>query len=247
MSTAPTIPPWLSRLTPAEHERLSIAVRSFGEAWRLFWEAQCASVSRICRGEERPLGQLSGDSWDQEFVEQAKPGQAFARLREAVEELALVGVKAPSHIQGVLRVGGFDSMIRNLPPAGRPREETFLKDLQEKERQGREWADKQLALITANTNQGGGDKPRPHWNELTRALYLGDKCIRRYNRGAATNQIDIIEEFERKDWPESVDDPFCDANKMRQTLYDLNKSLSVETIRFRADGTGESILWEYAT
>jgi hypothetical protein len=92
-----------------------------------------------------------------------------------------------------------------------------------------------------------GRRPRPRWDPNTRTLYLGDKTIKRYNRGSATNQIDIIEAFENAKWVRAVDDPFGDPKKLNQTLYDLNNTLLAGTIHFRQDGTGETIIWEYAT
>jgi hypothetical protein len=78
-------------------------------------------------------------------------------------------------------------------------------------------------------------------------LYLGDTVVRRYRRGPATNQIDIIEAFHRAEWGPAIDDPFDDAKKLNQTLRDLNKGLTPGTIRFFGDGTGERVLWDYAT
>jgi hypothetical protein len=90
-------------------------------------------------------------------------------------------------------------------------------------------------------------RPRPRWDPDTRTLYLGDQEIKRYNRGSATNQIDVIEAFATKKWKSAVDDPFGDPKKLNQTLYDLNNALPPGTIRFRLDGTGETVIWEYAT
>jgi hypothetical protein len=88
---------------------------------------------------------------------------------------------------------------------------------------------------------------RPRWDQETRTLYLGDEIIKRYNRGAASNQIDIIEAFANKKWLKAVDDPFKNPKKLNQTVYDLNRTLPANTIRFRQDGTGETVCWEYAT
>jgi hypothetical protein len=92
-----------------------------------------------------------------------------------------------------------------------------------------------------------GRRPRPRWDPNTRTLYLGARLIKRYNRGSAPNQIDIIEAFENARWASAVDDPFGDSKKLNQTLRDLNRTLPAGTIRFRQDGTGEAVCWEYAT
>jgi hypothetical protein len=100
---------------------------------------------------------------------------------------------------------------------------------------------------SAGQKQRRRSRPRPRWDEETRTLYLGDKEIKTYNRGPAKNQIDVIEAFHRADWRRAVDSPFKDPDKLGQTLRDLKKSLPERTLRFRADGTGEGIIWEYAT
>jgi hypothetical protein len=90
-------------------------------------------------------------------------------------------------------------------------------------------------------------RPRPRWDPITRTLYLGDEIIKCYNRGSTTNQIDIIEKFANERWVQAVDGPFGNARKLSQTLYNLNSTLPPGTIRFRQDGTGETIIWEYTT
>jgi hypothetical protein len=150
MSTAPTIPPWLSRLIPAEHERLSIAVRSFGEAWRLFWNAQCLSVGRILRGEERPLEQVVAEQLVQAFDKARPPERALFRLKEAVEGLAQLGAEVPSHVQNALDAGCYDIAVRDRPPSQRSELTKLLSDFRQVERRGRKWAERLLALIAAN-------------------------------------------------------------------------------------------------
>jgi hypothetical protein len=86
---------------------------------------------------------------------------------------------------------------------------------------------------------------KPHWDEHRRELHYRGRCVRRFNRGSAKNQIDVIEAFERAGWPVQIDNPL--GPKVHQTLYDLNRGLASRTLRFRADGTGESIIWEDAS
>jgi hypothetical protein len=91
------------------------------------------------------------------------------------------------------------------------------------------------------------ERPVPRWDEDLRALFLGEALVRRYNRGPATNQIDIIEAFQNAKWARAVDDPFADPKKLNQTISDLNKHLAPGTIKFHGDGTGERVIWEYET
>jgi hypothetical protein len=86
---------------------------------------------------------------------------------------------------------------------------------------------------------------KPHWDEDRRELHYRGRRVRRFNRSSAKNQLDVIEAFERAGWPVQIDNPL--GPKVRQTLYDLNRGLTSRTLRFRADGTGESIIWEDAS
>ena len=88
---------------------------------------------------------------------------------------------------------------------------------------------------------------KPRWDGETRTLYLGDLLIKRYNRGTAVNQIDVIEAFQNAGWPAVIDDPFNNPRRLNQTLRSLKDSLPADTIRFRGDGTGDGVTWEYAT
>jgi hypothetical protein len=90
-------------------------------------------------------------------------------------------------------------------------------------------------------------RSRPRWDEDRRTLYLGDQVVKKYNRASAPNQLDVIEAFQNAGWPAAVDDPFGNTRKLNQTLRNLNKALAPGTIRFRQDGTGERVIWEYAT
>jgi seryl-tRNA synthetase len=91
----------------------------------------------------------------------------------------------------------------------------------------------------------------PRWDEDVRRLFLGNTVLKKFNRNAAKNQLDIIEAFHRAGWPSAIDDPFRDPRKLNQTLADLNRSLPQpdsthpgHTVRFRGDGTGERVYWE---
>jgi hypothetical protein len=178
-----------------------------------------------------------------------KPGQATSHLREAVEELARIGVRVPPFVQFAPQAGDFATMIRNTPADKRDLEESksLLADFRKIKRRGRRWAVALRATIPTNERQEANDRPALHWDEETRTLYLKDQPIKRYNRNLAPNQIDIIEAFERAGWPPAVDDPFGDARKLNQTLADLNKALTGSTIRFHGDGTGERVIWEFTT
>ncbi len=85
----------------------------------------------------------------------------------------------------------------------------------------------------------------PVWDEEASELSWNGRLVRRYT-SPAKNQRDIIEAFARAGWPRRIDDPFQDPIKLNKTLADLNARLEPQTIRFRADGTGEGAIWDIA-
>lgn len=86
---------------------------------------------------------------------------------------------------------------------------------------------------------------RPVWDEEASELSWDGRLVRRYT-APAKNQRDIIEAFARAGWPRRINDPFENAAKLNKTLADLNAGLTPQTIRFRADGTGEGAIWDAA-
>jgi hypothetical protein len=84
----------------------------------------------------------------------------------------------------------------------------------------------------------------PRWKDEDACLYWCGRVIRKFRRHPANNQHEIIEAFHQAGWPRWIVDPFRDARQLRQTLYDLNKSLAPNSIRFLGDGTGEGVRWE---
>jgi hypothetical protein len=95
--------------------------------------------------------------------------------------------------------------------------------------------------------RGKGKPPLPRWDEERRVLMMGEKTLKTYKHSPAQNQIDVIEAFQRAGWAAAVDDPFEDTRTLNETIRALNKSMPRDTIRFRGDGTGERVVWEYAT
>ena len=75
----------------------------------------------------------------------------------------------------------------------------------------------------------------------------GDRIPVRRLRGmkVAKNVARILDAFEEEGWPDRIDDPLPGGRKpprLRGAVATLNRGLSA--IKFRADGTGEGILWE---
>jgi hypothetical protein len=73
-------------------------------------------------------------------------------------------------------------------------------------------------------------------------------------RQPARNQTTILAAFQEQGWASHIDDPLplgqgedaSDAKRrLHETIKNLNKNLPSHTLRFRGDGTGEGVTWEY--
>ncbi|MBU4270582.1 MAG: hypothetical protein KKE86_16925 [Planctomycetes bacterium] len=90
------------------------------------------------------------------------------------------------------------------------------------------------------------DSTVPAWNkdrcELT---YCGTIIKRVKSASIAKNVVRVLDAFQEDGWPDRIDDPL-DPSKNQQRLHETIKRLNdnLETIRFRADGTGQGIVWE---
>jgi hypothetical protein len=86
--------------------------------------------------------------------------------------------------------------------------------------------------------------PQPRWDKDHRRLLIGDKILREYRHHPAKNQTTILASFEELGWSKRIDVPILKI-KLQPTLRELNKGIKPKVIRFRADGTGKGIIWEY--
>ncbi len=89
------------------------------------------------------------------------------------------------------------------------------------------------------------DDVKPRWNKETHELRFKGQVIRKV-RPIAKNVIRILDAFEEDGWPSRIDDPLApspETRRVSETLRTLNEGLDM--IRFRADGTGEGIIWEF--
>jgi hypothetical protein len=91
----------------------------------------------------------------------------------------------------------------------------------------------------------------PHWNSSLRILTIKEQIVLQY-RWPAPNQERILAAFEEDNWPRHVDDPLPpkDGLDSQSRLHDaikcLNRNQKQRLLRFRGDGTGKGILWEFA-
>jgi hypothetical protein len=81
------------------------------------------------------------------------------------------------------------------------------------------------------------EDPRPAWDRVQRQLtYEGIVC-RRYKRENAENQFSVLDAFQTKEWPHSIDSPFKLLDlTLRQTIFELNRGLEeASPIGFRVE------------
>ena len=91
----------------------------------------------------------------------------------------------------------------------------------------------------------------PIWDRGRHELYLADFLVKRF-RWPAKNQETVLAAFEEERWPtEGVDDPLPPhpdndpKQRLRDTIKCLNRYQKNRFIRFRGDGTGERVIWEF--
>jgi hypothetical protein len=72
--------------------------------------------------------------------------------------------------------------------------------------------------------------------------------IRQFRR-EASEQMRVLDDFERQGWPERIADPFPaergvdGTQRLRDAVKNLNRGLA-SGLRFRMDGTKHGVCWE---
>jgi hypothetical protein len=90
----------------------------------------------------------------------------------------------------------------------------------------------------------------PHWNSQTRELWVGKRLVKRF-RVPSRAQEAILEAFHEEGWPVRIDDPLppltdgLPKDRLRSTIRHLNSNQHAPLVRFRGDGTGQGVLWEF--
>lgn len=88
----------------------------------------------------------------------------------------------------------------------------------------------------------------PHWHAGRRELRYCGEVVKRFTK-SAPNQETLLAAFERRGWPERIDDPFADRmdeaalEMLHETIKRLNKTLALPLLRFRRDGTARGVCW----
>ncbi|MFO0820863.1 MAG: hypothetical protein U1A77_23145 [Pirellulales bacterium] len=105
-------------------------------------------------------------------------------------------------------------------------------------------------------NEGGNGHSSPpfvpHWDGDRHELRVGGELVKRF-KGAAANQESILAAFEEEGWPPRIDDPLPpqveqdSKRRLNDTIKCLNKNQRQKLICFHGDGTGEGVLWNFAS
>jgi hypothetical protein len=91
---------------------------------------------------------------------------------------------------------------------------------------------------------------RPKWDHQRRQLRVGTKIVKEFKL-PSPNQETILTAFEEECWPPQILDPLSPAppldprRRLHDTIKALNRNQKHGLIRFRGDGSGEGIRWEF--
>jgi hypothetical protein len=90
----------------------------------------------------------------------------------------------------------------------------------------------------------------PQWDAGYRELRVGQCVVKEY-RVPCPNQEAILAAFQEEGWPHHIHDPLPPLSdiepkcRLHDTIKRLNRHHKEQIIRFRGDGTGEGVCWEY--
>jgi hypothetical protein len=91
---------------------------------------------------------------------------------------------------------------------------------------------------------------RPKWDHQRRQLRVGTNIVKEFKL-PSPNQEAVLTAFEEECWPPQIDDPLSPAppldprRRLHDTIKALNRNQKHGLIRFRGDGSGEGIRWEF--
>jgi hypothetical protein len=102
----------------------------------------------------------------------------------------------------------------------------------------------------ANAAQSEFGRKTPCWDAERHELKFADFLVKRFKH-SSPNQEMILAVFQEEGWPARIQDPLppngdtTPKRRLNDTIKGLNHHQDRQLIRFRGDGTGEGIIWEY--
>lgn len=92
----------------------------------------------------------------------------------------------------------------------------------------------------------------PTWDAERRTLLFGGRIVKQF-KWHARNQEMVLSVFQEESWPVRIDDPLAPSpaldikRRLSDTIKCLNRKQKNKLIHFRGDGTGQGVIWEFAT
>ncbi len=90
----------------------------------------------------------------------------------------------------------------------------------------------------------------PAWDDDRGILSLHGLVIKRFDK-PAENQRAILRAFQRQGWPAWIADPLerdphmDERRRLADAVYHLNRHQENQLVRFRRDGRGKGVVWEW--
>jgi hypothetical protein len=88
----------------------------------------------------------------------------------------------------------------------------------------------------------------PRWDEGSLTLWLGDRLLKQF-RQAAPDQARLLTTFQEQRWRRRIDDPLpprhgvLSAQRLGDTVHNLNRGLRDTPLRFRVADGGRALWW----
>jgi hypothetical protein len=117
---------------------------------------------------------------------------------------------------------------------------------------GQSWYDPQMTTSISQHLQTAQNAlaVRPQWDNEYRTLRVGQYVIKEYHVPCLSQEA-ILVAFQEEGWPHRIYDPLPPEgdidpkSRLHDTIKRLNRHHKHQIIRFRGDGTGEGVCWEY--
>jgi hypothetical protein len=90
----------------------------------------------------------------------------------------------------------------------------------------------------------------PSWDSDRRILRMENRVVKQF-KVPSPSQEAILAAFEEEGWPSAIDDPLPpqpeqdSKRRLRNTIQSLNANQKNPILRFRGDGSGQRIIWEF--
>ena len=107
-----------------------------------------------------------------------------------------------------------------------------------------------VSRMRKKKNKKSNGSAMPKWNRELRELRAGVLVVKRF-KVPARNQELILDSFEEEGWPTCIDDPLPplpdqdSKQRLHDTIDRLNRSQVNRMIRFRGNGNGCGVRWEW--